>query len=110
MEYTWCTTALDEIPISSMVCSVICASIMSLADVKAGLSSMTDVHERCVGAVMYWDRKPWTAEGSASATSLACDPTMRSNPALSTARRAITVLARLQQYKMHKSDELGPAS
>merc|ERR1719174_2157411 len=44
----------------------------SLADVKAnescicgagwraGLSSMTfDVHARCIGAVMYLDRKPW---------------------------------------------------
>merc|ERR1719174_1181405 len=96
----------------------------SLADVKAnescicgagwraGLSSMTfDVHARCIGAVMYLDRKPWSAMlesdlsrtiqflGSASATSLACDSTMRSNPAMSTASCAITVLAGLQQYK-----------
>merc|ERR1719463_875041 len=59
------------------------------AGVKAGLLSMTDVHERCVGAVMYWERKPW----SAFATSLACDSAMSSNPATSTASFAITMLA-----------------
>merc|ERR1719271_2364551 len=58
-----------------------------------------DVHVRCIGAVMYWDRKPWTAEGSASATSLACDSVVSSNPAINTASCTIYVLAVVQQLK-----------
>jgi hypothetical protein len=58
---------------------------------------------------MYLDKKPWTAEGSASATSLACDSTVRSNPAMSTASCAITVLLVYSNTKKN-SDRLGPAS